>query len=214
VRIVIAEDAAVIRAGLIRLLSDAGHEVVAAVGDADALLDAVVEHTPDIAVIDVRMPPGNADDGLRAAVRIRRQQPATAVLVFSQYVEERYATELLAGSSRRVGYLLKERVADVADFVAAVERVAAGGTALDSEVVAQIFARSKRRAALDSLTPRERDVLTAMAEGCSNLAIGARLLISDGAVEKHASNIFAKLGLAPSHADNRRVLAVLTHLGA
>jgi DNA-binding NarL/FixJ family response regulator len=213
VRVVIAEDAGVIREGLTRLLADAGHQVLAAVADADALLDAVAEHAPNIAVIDVRMPPGNADDGLRAAVRIRNDHPGTAVLIFSQYVEERYATELLAGSTRGVGYLLKERVADVADFVAAVERVAAGGTALDPEVVSQIFARSRRRATLQTLTPREREVLAAMAEGCSNTAIAARLVITDGAVEKHTSNIFAKLGLAPANTENRRVLAVLTYLG-
>jgi DNA-binding NarL/FixJ family response regulator len=213
VRVVIAEDAAVIREGLTRLLTDAGHQVLAAVADADALLDAVVRHAPDIAVIDVRMPPGNTDDGLRAAVRIREAHPGTAVLIFSQYVEERYAAELLAGSTRRVGYLLKERVADVADFLAAIERVAAGGTALDPEVVSQIFAHSRRRAVLQTLTPREREVLAAMAEGSSNTAIAARLMISDGAVEKHASNIFAKLGLTPTNAENRRVLAVLTYLG-
>ena len=211
-RVVIAEDLAVIREGLARLLTDAGHEVVAAVGDADALIDAVARHVPDLAVIDVRMPPDHTDDGLRCAVRIRRTHPRTAVLVFSQYVEERYATELLAGSTSGVGYLLKERVADVADFVAAAERVAGGGTALDPEVIAQIFARSRRRNALEMLTPRERQVLAAMAVGCSNTAIATRLKVSDGAVEKHASGIFAKLGLAPSEADNRRVLAVLAYL--
>lgn len=212
--IVIAEDIAVIRDGLTRLLRDAGHEVVAAVADAEALLRAVARHAPAIAVVDVRMPPDNTDDGLRAAVRIRREHPATAVLVFSQYVEERYATELLAHSTARVGYLLKERVADVGDFVDAVERVAGGGTALDPEVVAQLLARSRGRSQLETLTARERQVLEAMAEGCSNAAIAARLGVSGGGVEKHASNIFGKLGPTPSEAENRRVLAVLAYLAA
>jgi DNA-binding NarL/FixJ family response regulator len=214
VHIVIAEDIAVIRDGLTRLLRDAGHEVVAAVADAEALLRAVARHAPAIAVVDVRMPPDNTDDGLRAAVRIRREHPATAVLVFSQYVEERYATELLAHSTARVGYLLKERVADVGDFVDAVERVAGGGTALDPEVVAQLLARSRGRSQLETLTARERQVLEAMAEGCSNAAIAARLGVSGGGVEKHASNIFGKLGPTPSEAENRRVLAVLAYLAA
>lgn len=211
-RIVIAEDNAVLRDGLTRLLTDAGHEVVAAEADGSGLLDAVAAHTPDIAVVDVRMPPTHTDEGLRAAVEIRQQHPEIAVLVFSQYVEERYAAELLAGSATKVGYLLKDRVADVGDFVDAVERVASGGTALDPEVVSQIFSRSKRREVLDGLTPREREVLAAMAEGCSNAAIAARLVVSEGAVEKHVSNIFVKLGLAPSETEHRRVLAVLTWL--
>lgn len=211
-RIVIAEDNAVLRDGLTRLLTDAGHEVVAAEADGSGLLDAVAAHTPDIAVVDVRMPPTHTDEGLRAAVEIRQQHPEIAVLVFSQYVEERYAAELLAGSTTKVGYLLKDRVADVGDFVDAVERVASGGTALDPEVVSQIFSRSKRREVLDGLTPREREVLAAMAEGCSNAAIAARLVVSEGAVEKHVSNIFAKLRLAPSETEHRRVLAVLTWL--
>lgn len=212
-RVVIAEDAAVIRDGLIRLLSGNGHQVVAAVGDANALLDAVAQHSPDVAVIDVRMPPDNTDDGLRAAVAIRRAHPATAVLIFSQYVEERYATELLAGSARRVGYLLKERVADVTDFIDAVERVGNGGTALDPDVVSQIFAHGRHRVRLQTLARREREVLTAMAEGLSNTAIARRLVISEGAVEKQASRIFTKLGLVHNDAQNRRVLAVLTFLG-
>ncbi|WP_199034342.1 response regulator transcription factor [Glycomyces salinus] len=212
-RVVIAEDAAVIREGLIRLLTDAGHEVAAAVGDAPTLLDAVAEHRPELAVIDVRMPPDHTDDGLRAAVRLRREYPHTAVLIFSQYVEEHYASELLTASGG-VGYLLKDRVADVTDFLAAVDRVAAGGTALDGEVVAQIFTSVRRRAAIASLTAREREVLAAMSEGCSNAAIAERLSISVGAVEKHASNVFDKLGLRPTPAENRRVLAVLAHLGA
>jgi DNA-binding NarL/FixJ family response regulator len=212
-RIVIAEDSVVLRDGLGRLLADAGHEIVASVPDASGLLDAIVEWKPDIAVVDVRMPPTHTDEGLRAAVQIRREHPEVAVLVFSQYVEERYAAELLAGSTKKVGYLLKDRVADVRDFVDAVERVAGGGTALDSEVVSQIFSRSRRRQTLDTLTPRERDVLAAMAEGSSNAAIAARLVVSEGAVEKHISNIFAKLGLSPSESEHRRVLAVLTYLG-
>lgn len=213
-RIVIAEDAVVLREGLTRLLAEAGHEIVAAVDNASELLDAVSQHRPEIAVVDVRMPPTHTDEGLRAAVQIRREHPQTAVLVFSQYVEERYAAELLADSTKKVGYLLKDRVADVRDFVQAVERVADGGTALDPEVVSQIFSRSKRREVLDALTPREREVLSAMAEGCTNTAIANRLVVSEGAVEKHVSNIFAKLGLGPSESEHRRVRAVLTYLGA
>ena len=212
-RIVIAEDSVVLREGLTRLLADAGHEVVAAVPDATSLVDAVAAEQPDIAVIDVRMPPTHTDEGLRAAVQIRREHPEVAVLVFSQYVEERYAAELLAGSSKKIGYLLKDRVADVRDFLDAVARVAGGGTALDPEVISQIFSRSRRRYALDALTPREREVLEAMAEGYSNQAIATRLVVSEGAIEKHVSNIFAKLGLAPSEGEHRRVLAVLTYLG-
>jgi DNA-binding NarL/FixJ family response regulator len=213
VRVMIAEDSVVLRDGLARLLADAGHDVVATVPDAATLLDAVVEQEPDIAVIDVRMPPTHTDEGLRAAVQMRREHPEVAVLVFSQYVEERYAAELLAGSTKKVGYLLKDRVADVRDFVEAVERVAGGGTALDPEVVSQIFSRSRRRETLETLTPREREVLAAMAEGASNAAIAAKLVVSEGAVEKHVSNIFAKLGLTPSEGEHRRVLAVLTYLG-
>ncbi len=212
-RIVIAEDSVVLREGLTRLLADAGHDVVAAVDDATGLVDAVDEHRPEIAVVDVRMPPTHTDEGLRAAVQIRRDHPEVAVLVFSQYVEERYAAELLAGSTKKIGYLLKDRVADVRDFLDAVARVAAGGTVLDPEVISQIFSRSRRRDALNALTPREREVLEAMAEGYSNQAIAARLVVSEGAIEKHVSNIFAKLGLAPSEGEHRRVLAVLTYLG-
>ncbi|MCI0687967.1 MAG: response regulator transcription factor [Sporichthyaceae bacterium] len=209
----IAEDSVVLREGLTRLLADAGHDVVAAVDDATGLVDAVDEHRPEIAVVDVRMPPTHTDEGLRAAVQIRRDHPEVAVLVFSQYVEERYAAELLAGSTKKIGYLLKDRVADVRDFLDAVARVAAGGTVLDPEVISQIFSRSRRRDALNALTPREREVLEAMAEGYSNQAIAARLVVSEGAIEKHVSNIFAKLGLAPSEGEHRRVLAVLTYLG-
>ena len=218
-RIVIAEDSAVVRAGLAEILADSGHEVVAAVGNAGDLLAAVDEHRPDAAVVDVRMPPGYTDEGLRAAIAIRRDHPETGVLVFSQYVETRYAADLLRsapGASHRrgagVGYLLKDRVADVGEFVEALGRVAAGGTALDPEVVSQLLAASRRGDALGDLTHRERDVLALMAEGRSNGAIAHLLVVSERAVEKHVSNIFSKLGLAPSDAVHRRVRAVLRYL--
>ncbi|MEU3820186.1 response regulator transcription factor [Streptomyces sp. NPDC030392] len=219
VRVVIAEDSVLLREGLTRLLTDRGHEVVAGVGDADALLKTVDvlaadAAPPDVVVADVRMPPTHTDEGVRAAVRLRRDHPGVGVLVLSQYVEERYATELLAGSSRGVGYLLKDRVADVRDFVDAVVRVARGGTALDPEVVAQLLGRSRRQDVLAGLTPREREVLGLMAEGRTNSAIARQLVVSDGAVEKHVSNIFLKLGLSPSEGDHRRVLAVLTYLNS
>jgi DNA-binding NarL/FixJ family response regulator len=219
VRVVIAEDSVLLRDGLTRLLTDRGHEVAAGVGDAEALLAAVEElvaagTAPDVVVADVRMPPSHTDEGLRAAVTLRRTHPAIGVLVLSQYVEERYATELLAGSSRGVGYLLKDRVADVREFVDAVVRVAGGGTALDPEVVAQLLGRSRKQDVLAGLTPREREVLGLMAEGRTNAAIAGQLVVSDGAVEKHVSNIFSKLGLAPSVGDHRRVLAVLTYLNS
>jgi DNA-binding NarL/FixJ family response regulator len=212
VRVVIAEDSALLREGLVRMLAARGHEVVAAVGDAQELLSAVREHAPDVVLADVRMPPTHTDEGIRAAVLIRAQNAAVTVLVLSQYVEERYAVELLGGDTRGVGYLLKDRVADVGDFVAALERVASGGTALDPDVISQIFARSRRRAAIDRLTPREREVLGLMAEGRSNTAIAAALVVSDGAVEKHVSNIFSKLDLAQDADDHRRVRAVVTWL--
>jgi DNA-binding NarL/FixJ family response regulator len=213
VRIVIAEDAAVMREGLVRLLEDRGHEVVAAVADGDALLDAARTHPSDVAVVDIRMPPTHTDEGLRAAIALRRERPDIGVLVFSQYVETRYATQLLADGSAGVGYLLKDRVADVGEFVDAVQRVAGGGTALDPEVVSQLLGASRRGAALDaSLTPRENEVLALMAEGRSNAGIAERLVITDGAVEKHVANIFAKLDLPVSESDNRRVLAVLRYL--
>ncbi|KUH35941.1 MULTISPECIES: response regulator transcription factor [Streptomyces] len=217
VRVVIAEDSVLLREGLTRLLTDRGHDVVAGVGDADALLrtvDALVADgaPPDVVVADVRMPPTHTDEGVRAAVKLRADHPGIGVLVLSQYVEERYATELLAGSSRGVGYLLKDRVADVRDFVDAVVRVARGGTALDPEVVAQLLGRSRRQDVLAALTPREREVLGLMAEGRTNSAVARQLVVSDGAVEKHVSNIFLKLGLSPSDGDHRRVLAVLTYL--
>ncbi|MDT9681663.1 response regulator transcription factor [Streptomyces sp. TRM76323] len=218
-RVVIAEDSVLLREGLTRLLTDRGHEVVAGVGDADALIgtvDALAAGgaAPDVVVVDVRMPPTHTDEGVRAAVRLRRDHPRVGVLVLSQYVEERYATELLAGSSRGVGYLLKDRVAEVREFVDAVARVARGGTALDPEVVAQLLGRSRRQDVLAGLTPREREVLGLMAEGRTNSAIARQLVVSDGAVEKHVGNIFLKLGLSPSEGDHRRVLAVLTYLNS
>ncbi len=215
-RIVIADDSAVVRAGLAEILADSDHEVVAAVGNADDLLAAVTEHRPDAAVVDVRMPPGYTDEGLHAAIAIRRDHPQTGVLVFSQYIETRYTADLLGAASGRgaggVGYLLKDRVGDVDEFVDALSRVAAGGTALDPEVVTQLLGASRRNDALTTLTPRERDVLALMAEGRSNTAIAEILVVSDRSVEKHVGNIFSKLGLAPSDADHRRVLAVLRYL--
>ena len=218
-RVVIAEDSVLLREGLTRLLSDRGHEVVAGVGDAESLIEAVERladrgELPEVVVADVRMPPTHTDEGLRAAVRLRQRHPDLGVLVLSQYVEEQYATELIAGSSRGVGYLLKDRVADVREFVEAVGRVAAGGTALDPEVVAQLLGRSRKQDVLAGLTPREREVLGLMAEGRTNSAIAKQLVVSHGAVEKHVSNIFMKLGLAQSDADHRRVLAVLTYLNS
>jgi DNA-binding NarL/FixJ family response regulator len=220
-RIVIAEDAAVIRAGLTEVLTDRGHEIVAAVGDAEALQAAVAEHKPDVAIVDVRMPPDHTDEGLRAAIAIRRDHPGTGILVFSQYVETRYAADLVSmrrgvhsAASGGVGYLLKDRVANVAEFTDAIARVAAGGTALDPEVVTGMLNAARHTSALATLTARERDVLTLMAEGRSNTAIADHLVISDRAVEKHISNIFSKLGLPPSDSDHRRVLAVLAFLGS
>jgi len=217
-RIVIAEDSAVVRAGLAEILADRGHEVVAAVGNATDLLAAVDEHRPDVTVVDVRMPPGFTDEGLRAAITIRRDHPKTGVLVFSQYIETRYTADLLGaasgGGAAGVGYLLKDRVADVGEFVEALTRVAAGGTALDPEVVTQLFGASRRADGLAALTAREREVLTLMAEGRSNGAIAASLVVSERAVEKHVANIFSKLGLPPSDTDHRRVLAVLRYLGS
>ncbi|MBB2988769.1 DNA-binding NarL/FixJ family response regulator [Mycolicibacterium iranicum] len=210
-RIVIAEDSAILREGLAQLIRERGHDVVAAVGDADALLAAVDEFAPDVAVVDIRMPPTYTDEGLVAAVALRRSRPDTGVLVFSQWVETRYATELLAGNPEGVGYLLKDRVADIAEFDAAVQRVAAGGTALDPEVVRQLMG-SRRASTLDRLTAREREVLALMAEGHSNSALGEHLSITESAVEKHVSAIFTKLDLPPSQAHHRRVLAVLTYL--
>jgi DNA-binding NarL/FixJ family response regulator len=211
VRVVIVEDLALLREGLVRLLEDAGHDVIAAVEDGSGLLRVAVTERPDVAVVDVRLPPSFRDEGLRAAIEARRRVPGLPVLVLSQYVEQTYASELLADGVGGVGYLLKERVADTRDFVAAVERVAEGGTALDPEVVRQLVAR---RGPLSELTPREGEVLGLMAEGRSNAAIAAELVISESAVEKHVSRIFEKLGLPPSDSDHRRVLAVLAYLRA
>ncbi|WP_189185439.1 response regulator transcription factor [Streptomyces albiflavescens] len=210
-RVVIAEDSALLRDGLVQLLQLRGVEVAAAVGDADALLAAVAEHRPDVAVVDIRLPPTQTDEGVRAAVRLRKDHPGTGVLIFSQYVETTYATQLL-GEPAGFGYLLKERVVDIGEFVDAMERVAGGGTALDPEVVAQLFGASRRATALDTLTPREREVLALMAEGRTNHAIAAAFTVSERAVEKHIANIFSKLDLPPSDTGHRRVLAVLRYL--
>lgn len=211
-RVVLAEDSVLLREGLIRLLSDAGFDVVDACGEAETFLRAVHRHRPDLVIVDVRMPPTFTDEGVRAALVVREQYPDTAVLVLSQYVEENYATELVAGRSHGVGYLLKDRVADVGDFVEALRRVASGGTALDPEVVGQLLSRARRRDPLGRLTPRETEVLQLMAEGRTNTAIAAALVITEGAVEKHVSSIFAKLDLTPTDHDHRRVLAVLRWL--
>jgi len=211
-RIVIAEDAAIMRDGLTQTLTRRGHEVVAAVADADALRKAVEEHRPDVAIIDVRMPPTHTDEGLRAALAIHQDQPETGVLVFSQYIETQSATELFALAPGGVGYLLKDRVADVSDFIDAITRVAQGGTVLDPEVVRQLFSASRRKDTLAGLTPREREVLSLIAQGRSNAAIAAALFISPKVVEKHVASIFDKLGLAPSDTDNRRVIAALRYL--
>jgi DNA-binding NarL/FixJ family response regulator len=211
-RVAIAEDSAILRDGLAQLLIDRGHDVIAAVPDGDALRAFVARDQSDVCVVDIRMPPSFTDEGLRAAIALRRTYPQLGVLVFSQYVETRYAAELLAGSARGVGYLLKDRVADVREFVDALTRVAQGGTALDPEVVAQLLGASRRTDTLAALTPREREALEAMAEGLSNAGIAARLVVTERAVEKHVANIFTKLGLPPSDTDNRRVLAVLRYL--
>jgi DNA-binding NarL/FixJ family response regulator len=211
-QVVIAEDAALLREGLTRLLEDRGHSVCAAVSDGDGLLAAVAAHRPDVAVVDIRMPPTHTDEGLRAALALRQEFPGTGVLVFSQYIETSYSAQLLEGGAAGVGYLLKDRVANVAEFAAALQRVADGGTALDPEVVSQLFRASRQRGGLSTLTPRERQVLALMAEGRSNAGIAAELVVSGGAVEKHVASIFSKLGLPPGESDNRRVLAVLRYL--
>ncbi|MDW6062913.1 response regulator transcription factor [Streptomyces sp. FXJ1.4098] len=211
-RAVIAEDSILLRIGLVKVLQTAGFEVTAEADDADGLLAAVEEHRPDIAVVDVRMPPGFTDEGVRAALLIRRQWPDTAVLLLSQYVEERYAADLLTTHTSGIGYLLKQRVADVEDFIAALHRVASGGTALDPQVVAQLLVR-RHRDPLDRLTAREREVLELMAQGRSNAGIAEGLVISESAVAKHINSIFAKLDLPVADGDHRRVLAVLRFLG-
>ncbi|MEU0058632.1 response regulator transcription factor [Streptomyces sp. NPDC006334] len=211
-RAVIAEDSLLLRIGVVKVLEAAGFEMCAQVADAEGLLAAVEEHRPDIAVVDVRMPPGFTDEGVRAALVIRRQYPHTAVLLLSQYVEERYAADLLAANTSGVGYLLKQRVADVEEFAEAVRRVAAGGTALDPQVVAQLLVR-RHSDPLDRLTPRERAVLELMAGGRSNAGVAAELVVSESAVAKHINSIFTKLDLPKADADHRRVLAVLRFLG-
>jgi DNA-binding NarL/FixJ family response regulator len=212
VRVVVAEDSVLLREGIARLLSEHGFEVVGQAGDADDLMRKVGAHRPDIAVVDIRMPPTNTDDGLRAALRIRGEHPDTGVLVLSAYVEEAYALELVSESAAGLGYLLKDRIADVDAFVDAVRRVADGGSALDPEVVSRLVGRSRREDPLASLTPREREVLELMAEGRSNAAIAEALVVTERAVEKHVTSIFGKLDLVPAAEDHRRVLAVLTFL--
>lgn len=211
-RVVVADDAVLLREGLVRLLTENGHEVVAAVGDGPALVDAIERHRPDVSVVDVRMPPSHTDEGLRAAVEARRRVPRSPVLVLSQYVEVSYADDLLADRNGAVGYLLKDRVAAITEFFDALRRVASGGTVLDPEVVAQLLVRRRRDDPLRELTPREREVLALMAEGRSNANIARTLVVSDGAVEKHVRNIFTKLTLPPDDEQHRRVLAVLTYL--
>lgn len=213
-RVVIAEDSALIREGLARLIEEGGGKVLAKVADAPSYVEAVQKHHPDVSVVDVRMPPSQRDEGLRAAIEARRLVPGTPVLVLSQYVERQYATELLADGAGGVGYLLKDRVADIAEFMDALQRVAGGGTALDPDVVSQLMVFRKRDDRLASLTPREREVLAAMAEGRTNLGIANALGITEGAAEKHISSIFSKLNLAESEMAHRRVLAVLTYLGS
>jgi DNA-binding NarL/FixJ family response regulator len=211
-RVVVAEDSGLLREALIGLIEDSGARVVAAVGDGPSLVAAVVEHRPDVSVVDVRMPPTQRDEGLRAAIEARRRVPGTPILVLSQYVERQYASELLADGAGGIGYLLKDRVADVREFMDALRRVASGGTALDPEVVAQLMVRRRRDDSIESLTPREREVLGAMAEGRTNVGIAAALGISEGAAEKHIGNIFGKLALPETENDHRRVLAVLAYL--
>jgi DNA-binding NarL/FixJ family response regulator len=211
-RVVIAEDAVLLREGLIRLLTEHDAEIVAAVGDGDALIEAVMRERPDVSIVDVRMPPTFRDEGLKAAIELRRRIPDTPILVFSQYVEERYAAELLEGGTRGIGYLLKDRVADVRDFVHAVRQVAGGGTILDPEVVAQLVTRRRQDDRLSSLTPREQEVLALMAEGRTNGSIADQLFVSEGTVEKHIRGIFTKLQLEDAQSMHRRVLAVLTFL--
>jgi DNA-binding NarL/FixJ family response regulator len=211
-RVVIADDAVLLREGLIRLVEENGHAVVAAVGDGPALVAAIAEHKPDVSIVDVRMPPSHTDEGLRAAVEARRQVPGTPILVLSQYVEVSYADDLLADRAGAVGYLLKDRVSQVAEFLDALHRVAGGGTVLDPEVVGQLLVRRRRDDPLRNLTPREREVLALMAEGRSNTAIARTIVVTEGAVEKHVRNIFTKLDLPPDDEQHRRVLAVLAYL--
>src|SRR3984957_6206483 len=214
IRIVIAEDSAILRDGLVQLLLDRGFVITGAVSDPESLRRSVERERPDVAIVDIRMPPTFTDEGLRAAIDLRRQHDGLGILLFSQYIETRYAAELLAEDASGIGYLLKDRVADVRDFVEALVRVASGGTALDPEVVTQLLAASRRTDSISVLSAREKDVLSLMAEGRSNAAIATQLVISEGAVEKHVANIFMKLDLPVSQSDHRRVLAVLRFLGA
>jgi len=213
-RVVVADDSVLLREGVVRLLTENGFDVVGQAGDAEDLIRKVRAHKPDVAVVDIRMPPTNTDDGLRAALEIRAELPDTGVLVLSQYVEEGYALDLVGDSAGGVGYLLKDRVADVDRFVDSVRRVADGGSALDPEVVSQLVGRARRDDPLEELTPREREVLELMAEGRSNNAIAEHMVVTERAVEKHVTSIFGKLGLAPAPEDHRRVLAVLAFLRA
>jgi DNA-binding NarL/FixJ family response regulator len=212
IRVAIAEDSAILRDGLVQLLADRGFDVTDAVSDPKALTEAVDRRPPDVAVVDIRMPPTFTDEGLRAAIDLRRRHRGLGILLFSQYIETRYAADLLADDAAGIGYLLKDRVADVSDFVEALVRVASGGTALDPEVVTQLLGASRRTDSLSGLSVREREVLALMAEGRSNAAIATTLVISEGAVEKHVANIFTKLDLPVSQSDHRRVLAVLRFL--
>jgi DNA-binding NarL/FixJ family response regulator len=214
VRVVVADDSVLLREGIVRILADSGFDVVGQAGDAEDLIRKVSAHKPDVAIVDVRMPPTNTDDGLRAAQQIRADQPETGVLVLSQYIEEGYALELLSENAEGVGYLLKDRVADVERFTESVRRVGEGGSALDPEVVAQLLGRRRREDPLDELSPREREVLELMAEGRSNNAIAAQMVVTERAVEKHVTSIFGKLKLPPTAEDHRRVLAVLRYLRA
>jgi DNA-binding NarL/FixJ family response regulator len=211
-RIALAEDSAILRDGLVQLLVDRGFVITDAVGDADALRRSVERQRPDVAVVDIRMPPTFTDEGLRVAIDLRKEHPGLAILMFSQYIETRYAGQLLADDATGVGYLLKDRVADVSDFVEALVRVASGGTALDPEVVTQLMGASRRTGSISALSAREREVLSLMAEGRSNAAIAGALVVSEGAVEKHVASIFTKLDLPVSQSDHRRVLAVLRYL--
>jgi DNA-binding NarL/FixJ family response regulator len=212
VRVVVGEDDVLLREGIVRLLAEAGFEVAAQAGDAEDFLRKALAHRPDVTVVDIQMPPGHGDDGLRAALELRRQRPETGVLVLSQYYDEQYALDLIGERAEGVGYLLKERVGDVAAFTDAISRVAAGGSALDPEVVGRMLGRRRTGGPLDSLSPRERDVLAAMAEGKSNHGISEALFVTEAAVEKHVTGIFQKLALGPTQTEHRRVLAVLTYL--
>ena len=211
-RVVIADDAVLLREGLVRLVQENGHDVVAAVGDGPSLVSAIAEHKPDVSIVDVRMPPSHTDEGLRAAVEARGLVPGTPILVLSQYVEVSYADDLLADRAGAVGYLLKDRVSEVAEFLDALDRVAGGGTAIDPEVVSQLLVRRRRDDPLRALTPREREVLGLMAEGLSNNAIARKMVVTEGAVEKHVRNIFTKLNLHQDEEQHRRVMAVLAYL--